>query len=49
MRFELVRVPAYSKFELTAAEIDFLLYGEVLPCFEVTTCKFFLASSTVLA
>ena len=34
---ELVRVLAYPKFELTADEIDFLLYGEVLPYFEVTT------------
>ena len=34
---ELVRVLAYPKFELTADEIDFLLYSEVLPYFEVTT------------
>ena len=33
---ELLRVLAYPKFELTQKEIEFLLYVEVLPHFEVT-------------
>ena len=36
---ELVRVLAYPKFQLTADEIDYLLYSEILPYFEVTTTK----------
>jgi putative PIN family toxin of toxin-antitoxin system len=36
---ELVRVLAYPKFPLTADEIDYLLYSEVLTYFEVTTTK----------
>jgi putative PIN family toxin of toxin-antitoxin system len=33
---ELLRVLAYPKFELTQKEIEYLLYVEVLPHFEVT-------------
>ena len=36
---ELVRVLAYPKFQLTADEIDYLLYSEILPYFEVTTTR----------
>ena len=39
MADELVRVLAYPKFQLTADEIDYLLYSEILPYFEVTTTK----------
>jgi hypothetical protein len=39
MADELVRVLAYPKFQLTADEIDYLLYSEILPHFEVTMTK----------
>ena len=32
---EYLKVLAYPKFELTEAEINFLIYGQILPCFEV--------------
>jgi hypothetical protein len=32
---ELIRVLAYPKFDLTQSEIDYLLYREILPYFEV--------------
>jgi putative PIN family toxin of toxin-antitoxin system len=34
---EFIRVLAYPKFQLSEKEIDYLLYAEVLPYFEVTS------------
>lgn len=36
---EYVRVLAYPKFELTEEEIQYLLYLEILPCFEAVTIR----------
>lgn len=36
---EFVRVLAYPKFDLTEKEIQYLLYNELLPFFEVTTVQ----------
>jgi putative PIN family toxin of toxin-antitoxin system len=36
---EYVRVLAYPKFELSEEEIDFLLYSEILPYFEILRIK----------
>ena len=42
---ELLRVLSYPKFDFASKEIEYLLYSEVLPFFEITTVK---SGSTII-